>query len=483
MINCTSHLKQFIAACFCLISLTTFIACGGSKNSTSSNNGKKPSNGKMDKTTGQNGGNNSSVDSIRWKVDPAVRPPISASTPRPSTNGNGGVVIDNGTTTYPNNGNGTVLQPGEVVNAATPFNLTLLLPFYGEKYVEGNPIPSKSQFAVDFYAGARLAIDSLSLQPFKTNINVLDSRNNPQGLFSRAEVVNSDLIIGPVEKDLIPQFLDFSQRYNKTVVSPFFPSGDVDGVHPNFIQVKPSLRTHCENILRHARSMFNAQQIVLVARSAENEIARFNYFQDANSAINQSQNGGGRLDEWDITDENNLDPTTYIRPTGTTVFIIPSWNENFVGSFLKKLNASPNRNRIVVYGMPQWLDFDKSLYPAYANLSARISSSTYINANDMAARDFKSKYVARFKKAPSTDSFLGFDCVMYFGTELYRYGNKFSAYLQNEQRPVLHTQFKFEPVLARTSADGDIGDNAAKYENKYVNILKFNVNGFKLEGQ
>lgn len=482
MINCTPNFKQLFTASVCIISLAALVACGGAKNAKSSNN-SRPSNGRMDNTTGQNGGKKYPIDSIRWNVDPTARPPISANTPRNPNNGNGGIIIDNnGNTTYPNNGGSITLQPGEVINAATPFNVTLLLPFYGEKYGEGNPIPSKSQFAVDFYAGARLAIDSLSLQPYKTNINVIDSRNNPQGLFSRADVVNSDLIIGPVEKDLIPQFLDFSQRYNKTVVSPFFPSGDVDGVHSNFIQVKPSLRTHCENIIRHARTSFNASQIVLVARTAENEAARFTYFQDANTAINQSQNGG-RLEEWNITDENNLDPSAYTRPTGVTVFIIPSWNENFVSSFLKKLNASPNRNNFVVYGMPQWLDFDKSLYPAYANLNAHISSSTYINGSDISVRDFKSKYLARYKKSPSPDAYLGFDCLMFFGTELYRYGNKFSPNLQSEQRPVLHTQFKFEPVFARTSTDGYIGDNVAKYENKYVNILKFNVNGFKLEGQ
>ena len=162
------------------------------------------------------------------------------------------------------------------------------------------------------------------------------------------------------------------------------------------------------------------------------------------------------------------------------LFRSPSWNEPFVAALLKKLSLSSQKNNIVVYGMPQWLDFDKSLNSLFAATNVHLSSSTFIDANNPEVRHFRNMYLAKFNKIPSTDSYLGYDCVMYFVGLIARYGTKISPFLAGEARPVLHTQFRFEPVAPKVVNDNDFGDNTTKYENKYVNILKFQNGSFKL---
>ncbi len=463
----TAFYSSFQAEKILFVFITAFAltACGGLKKATNSPTspfGKNKNDASSKKPFPPVG---NGVDTIQWKVDPSARPPIASNGGNPPQNPNNGTVIVDGGT--------GVSMP------SSAYNMTLLLPFFTDKFTESaNANYSKSQFALDFYAGARVAFDSLSKTPVRLNVNVLDSRMDLKTLLTRSEITNADLIIGPVEKDLVATFIDYSVQNNKTVISPYFPSGDVTGSHPNFIQVKPSLKTHCENLMRDVRTKFQTNQVVIIGRTAENENVRFAYFQDANTIINQTNNGG-RLDEWAIEDESNINIEPYLRPTGTTVFLVPSWNEAFVAALLKKLATSSRKNNIVVYGMPQWLDFDKSFNGLFAALNVHLSSSTFIDANNPEVRQFRNNYLYKFNKIPSTDSYLGYDCAMYFVSLMARYGTKISPFLAGEARAVLHTQFRFEPVAPKMVNDNDFGDNTTKYENKYVNILKFQNGSFK----
>jgi hypothetical protein len=263
-------------------------------------------------------------------------------------------------------------------------------------------------------------------------------------------------------------------------VSPYFPTGDLEGANPRFVQVKPSLKTHCENITSHIRAHYQTNQVVLVGRQRDSETARFKFYQDANAAFNQSTYGG-RFDEWAIEDELNFSVEPYIHPDGLTVFVLPSWNEVFVGSFLKKLAASPRKNQVVIYGMPQWMDFDRSLLSLYEGLKVRVSSSTFIEGGNPEVKAFRSRFMTKYSKLPNSDSFLGYDCTMYVGKMLRQYGTAFPQYLQNEPQQTLHTQFNFSPIYRAVVNDSDPNGNVAKYENRFVNMLKYQGGAFRLD--
>ncbi len=406
------------------------------------------------------------VDSVRWKVDPRAKPPITSTgqtPPAPVVIADGTVVT---TPTTPTTGG---------VGTKESYNLALLLPFNSDKYTEGVN-PPKAQFALDFYAGAKMAFDTLSTLPVKLNINVMDSRGDFNSVSSRYEVSRADVIIGPVEKESVVSAVAFSSRNNVTVVSPYFPTGDIEGFNPNFVQVKPSLKMHCNNIVRHIQSHYGTAQVVLAGRTKDNEVARFGYFEDANKMYSNA-----KYEEWRIDDDFNFNIEPYIENTGTTVFILPSWNEAFVTTFLKKLNASPRRNQVVVYGMPQWMDFDKSLNGLYEALKVRVSSSTYIDNNSPDVKYFKNKFLSKYGKLPNSDAFLGYDCTLFIGKMMMKYGSKFPYFLDREQESVLHTRFYFNPVFRAVSSGDDANNNISKYENSYVNILRFQGNIFRLD--
>jgi hypothetical protein len=422
------------------------------------------------------------VDTIRWKQDGKSKPPMTTQTPTgvPNTGNNGGIVIDNGNGGSTNGGGGIVVTDPKSTegNIKNGYDLAMILPFFSSQYSGTNP--TKAQFALDFYAGAKLALDSLSTQSMNLKVTVVDSRNDINTVLARYDVSKADVILGPVEKENVPVAMDFSNRLQKIYVSPYFPTGDVQNGNPLFVQVKPSLKTHCENIVRHLRGRFKTEQVVLVGRKTEAETARFKLFQDANTAFNQSQYGG-RFDEWAVENELNFAIEPYIHQSGQTVFVLPSWDEAFVTAFLQKVAASPRKGSVSIYGMPQWMDFNKSVSSLYQSLDVRVTSSTYIEGNNESVRYFRSKFFSKYNKLPNSDSFLGYDCMLYIGKMLQQYGTAFPQYLQSEQQSMLHTKFNFTPVYRTVVNDNNPQDNIAKYENQFVNILRYHNGSFRLE--
>ncbi len=469
------HAFSTIQYALIIAAITLMSACGGLKpassvptpNKGNSNTGKNPNTG------------NTGVDTMRWKTDPNVRPPIRTNTPMPnngSTGSNNNPIPTPPTPVPTPNNNGE--RPAPDVKGG--YSMNIILPFYTGNYSDtAKSFYSKSLYALDFYAGARLALDTLATMPANAslNVNVYDSKQDFNNLLSRYEVRNGDMLLGPIEKENLPQAIRLSNETNFPVVSPYYPSADLEGVNPNFVQVKPSLRTHCEAITRHVRSRYKAEQVVLLVRDRDNEPSRFQYFQTANDAYNRNS-GGTRFAELAV-DESNFDLSEYISATQTTVFIVPSWNESFINSLLRKVNGSPNKKNVVIYGMPQWMDFERNNFDYYEALKVRFSSAVYVNNDNPDVRAFKARFLQRYGKAANNDAMLGYDCALYFSDVLRKYGSKFPYYLDRENRTLLQTRFQFQPVF-RAGGDNSL-NNVMKIENKYVNILKYSGGNFRLE--
>jgi ABC-type branched-subunit amino acid transport system substrate-binding protein len=419
------------------------------------------------------------VDTVVWKEDKKAKPPIVTDGGKVSPTNPTGTT---GNPTPTDRGTGTTTAPtlpGEPMKELkTTYDLSIPLPFFRDKYNSATGANyDKSLFALDFYAGVKLAMDSLSYSNINLNVNIVDTKPDFTAVLNQYEVSKTDVMLGPVEKDNLPAAIAFSNDKKKTVVSPYFPSLDLEGENPNFVQVKPSLKTHCEAITNHTRARYKPELVVLLARQQDGESARFKYFQDKNALISRSSTAPKFREA--TVDEKMIDISKLVSPTLTTVFVVPSWNEAFVGALLKKIDEHPNKRNIVIYGMPQWMDF-AGMNDYFDRLKVRISSSTFVDVNRPEVRIFRQRFVDKFGKMPNNDAYLGYDCALYFGEAMKKYGSKFAYFLDREPRKLLHTKFLFEPVYRSTTTGTDDFGKVMKYENKYVNILRYS-GGFSLE--
>lgn len=369
-------------------------------------------------------------------------------------------------------------DPREKVTYGT-YNLAILIPALSNRLnPNSDGISSKiSLRALQFYGGAKLALYHLENEGMNFNVSVYDTKGSPSELsriLSEPGVQNANMLIGPYRKQLVQQTASFAKQNKKILISPWNPSTGISRENPYYIQVKPFLKTHCEAIIDNVKSRFRSDQIRLLARSNPKELPLFSYFQKQN----QVTEGGAasRIVELAVPENSDFDLSGQFIEGDTTVFIIPSWNENFVGDILRQIYSARGRNPVIVYGMPQWQDFEKISYDYYEKLNVHISASSYVDFKSTKVNLFSQDFYNLYGVLPTDDAFLGYDSTLYFGRMLAKHGAYFQYKIDSESDERLHTKFQFETMYKEGD---DSFSTIEQFENKYVNILRFQNYMFK----
>jgi len=189
-----------------------------------------------------------------------------------------------------------------------------------------------------------------------------------------------------------------------------------------------------------------------------------------------------RFQEFIVRDETadlrNVDVLPYILADRPTVFIIPSYNdESFVYSMLRKLKiATLNFSEVVVYGFPQWMEYDRVDFDLYEDLEVHVSSAFYVDDYAPEIQEFKRRFFDEYGTPPHEEAYIGYESTLYFGRLVAKYGNQFIRFLPVEDRETLYTNYRFREIY--NEPPGPVGDprrqaQVERYENTFVQILKF----------
>lgn len=357
------------------------------------------------------------------------------------------------------------------------YHLAFLLPFLTSQ-ATGSAVPEKSRLAVQFYAGAKIALEQLSREKnIDLVVDVYDTQVEDadfQRLLANPRLEKAQVFIGPVRASHITTFAQWAKVRRKILISPESPSTELTTQNPDFIQINPSLQAHCAAITRYIRRQHSPDAVTLVCK--EKEAARLPYFQQTNLTL-----GGTRFAELIVPDATTsfggFDLKKYLKYGKTTVFVLPSWSsQDFVMGFLRNLKAVKGANRVEVYGMPQWQNFE-AIEPEYLTaLNVHISAAAYLDYNAPAIRTFQQAFYDATGTLPDEDGFNGYDVTMFTGTMLNQYGLSFPGRLTAQTFRGLRSDLRFAPVHITTAADDR---NPYDYlENGFVHILKFDKYGF-----
>lgn len=412
-----------------------------------------------------------SLDTIQWTILPKSNyPPIVSSA---------GAVAG---TTNPVRRLGVNEYGSELLST---YKATLLLPFMTQSFVpDATEFGETSNTAIQYYCGTKLALEELSSQGVSIELHVLDTKGSNRDLNnliqSHKGLSESHLIIGPYQSDLLPGLIDFSRKSNKILVSPNVIPEKPFANNPGYIQVKPGFQRHCEALAEDALRKYKPEQIVLVARNRPSELEGLKVIQDTYRRI-QGSSTVTPLKEYVVSlgDDatsvfESIDVLPFISLSDTTVFILPSWsNESFVFAFLRKLDLSrQNGEAVQVYGLPQWMRYERIDFDYYAKLNVHVSQNSFQDPNSNAVKVFTRTFFDRFGMIPSQDAFLGYDVMMYFGTMLHKYGTRFQYSLESEPYSGLNMSFDMERV-ADTSSGKTENLPLNRFENKHIFILRF----------
>lgn len=371
-------------------------------------------------------------------------------------------------------------SPGKPVpiGSGETYRIAMMLPFL-TKQAEGDQVPDKSRLAVQFYAGSKVALEQISKD---LNINLIvdvyDTQANDsdfEQLMLDRRLDKADVFIGPVRTSHVQKMAEWVLIRNKILISPEALTSDLTKQNRGFIQTNPSLRAHCEGILRHVLKRNQADAITLVCK--EKEADRLAYFQSVMRA-----GGKEKLAEIRMLDNSTFTASSLksrIKAGKTSVFILPHWaSQDFVMSFLNALKSAKGSNRVEVYGMPQWKDFE-SIDPEFlTDLNVHISSASWVDYSSPNVRDFQRKFYESTGMIPDDDGFNGYDVTLFAARMLAFHGLSFPERLSANSYTGLHGRFD----MTRVSVTGGLGALFDRYdylENTFVHILKYGPGGYE----
>lgn len=371
------------------------------------------------------------------------------------------------------------------------YNVAVALPFLTDKFnAKAGEIHEHSYWAIQFYSGLKMALEDLNSEDIRLNVNVIDTKESNEATVQSLVRINPDLksahlIIGPYRRENVRTMADFAKSADITLVSPASAASGLSTGNPNYIQVNPTLESHCASIMRHALQRYSSKKIVLVSRDEAAESSRLQYFKNEYLQLRAGTRDTASLREFIITDKSadlaRTNMLSYVSQNDTTVFIVPSWSdETFIYSLLRKIDLARNSyNYVVVYGMPQWMQYERVDFDYYEKLNVHVSSSSYINTLDPRTQLFRQRYYDRYQTVPTEDAFTGYDLMLYFGHMLQKHGTKFQYFIDAEQTDALHTRFQFLPIEDANSARNRM-TVIDHFENRYVNILQFKDYQFQI---
>ncbi len=404
------------------------------------------------------------IDTIKWVDIPKEQsPPITSITIEPGDEGS------------------RLLKEGAMGSKFfSRYNVSLLLPFLAKDYssITGNINPN-SFWALHYYCGVQMALEALKNEQISLELSVFDSQGDVGAvgrmLGSQNQLKESHLIIGPYRRDNVKQVAEFAKQNDITFVSPYSGTSNLSTDNPNYIQVSPTLQTHCRSLVNRAKKRFRTQQIVLVCQDNPAERSWLKYCQEEHFLMEGSDRVPP-LKQYIIpatsADFPALQFDSLFASNDSVAIIVPSWSEPFVYNLLRKADLAKSFELYLeIYGLPQWMFFEQMDYNYYEKLNVFVTSNFFLDPNDRTIRTFKERYINKFGITPRTESYLGYDVTLFFGRMLHKHGTKFQYSLEQEKVSMLHTRFEFFPQVEGQSEY--YSPQIDQFENKYVHILEF----------
>ena len=363
--------------------------------------------------------------------------------------------------------------------------VAVILPFYADQNHDGEPIFTKSTWATNFYGGMKIALDSLVKKGISIDIRVFDDKASETELnkiLLYEDVKNADLIIGPAGKSNLKIAANFAKTKGIPLVSPYNPADDITTNNPNYIQINPSLKSHCVAIVEDIYAHYKTPNITIISRNKPTETATYNYFINH---INSIYSNIVPIHKLTIDEETNgISKTDFdicFSENRQNVIIIPSWsNEPFVAALLQRIEANRKGTPINVYGMPQWSSFDLLSHDLLTKLNTRITTSNPLDIPSPQTKEFKKLFFEKYHTIATDESIVGFDVTYLMIQMLKKYGKDFTNHLGEKNLMGFTSKYIFEKIndnpIESTNQKG-----IQRFENKSIQILKYQDGGFRLE--
>lgn len=326
-------------------------------------------------------------------------------------------------------------------------SMVLLLPFELNKInlkTAGTKEIGKSDMAVDFYQGFKLALDSLSEDGHNYKLQVLDTQDQEArvvNLARAASVKENDIIIGPVFPDALSTFSEFFDKDpSKLIVSPLAASNPAQFKNPNLVTVNNDVDQHGWKIADYINRNYRPEAVNIVLVNTKNTDDE-KFSAPLRKYISELSKGKLKI----IERPNSIGLQTHLSTSKNNLVILSSSDRSFLLPTINKLYQLVSENyKIELFGHPNWTKATFLDGTKMQALKTKVSASYFVNYKADNVKHFVARYRDEYGFEPSEFSFKGFDIGYYLGGLLEKYGKDYARHLTKETYDGLHNKFRFE---------------------------------------
>jgi len=333
-----------------------------------------------------------------------------------------------------------------VVARKKEYAIGLFLPFYldaNDEMVENRnaldkkSIYRKSKFAIEFYNGVKMALDSISTDSCKFKLYVYDTNGNDslriESLLLKPELATIDLIVGPLFFNNFKRLAKFAQKNHVPIVSPVKQSNKLLLGNQFVFKAIPSKSTTIKEFCTLVIDSFKTENLLAVSYSKSKEKSLVeSYVKMYNNQILSSEDTTlySTIKKLDISTNIN-DVVINLHPTKNNVIFVPTTNQTFITNLFSVLTTALNQKSykdytVTLIGLEEWVSFENIDLPYFQKLNVHYCTARFINDEDSLVASFVKKHVDQKEVYPSKNTFLGFDLAYYFGSNFLNNGTMFS---------------------------------------------------------
>ena len=307
---------------------------------------------------------------------------------------------------------------------------------------------SKTDLAVDFYQGFKLALDSLSSEGHNFRLQVLDTQNQEArvvNLARAASVKENEIIVGPIFPDAISTFSEFFEKDpSKLIVSPLAASMPAQFQNSNLVTINNNVDQHGWKVADYINRNYKPEMVNIVlvnTRKTDDEkfAAPFRKY------ITELSQGKFKI----IERPNAIGLQTYLSTSKNNLVILTSSDRMLLIPIIDKLYQLTAVNyKIELFGHPNWVKATFLEGIKMQALKTKVSSSYFVNYKTSEVKHFVARYRDEFGFEPSEFSFKGFDIGYFTGSLLKKYGKDYANHITDETYNGLHNDFRFTKDLS-----------------------------------
>lgn len=297
------------------------------------------------------------------------------------------------------------------------YNIALLLPLNFHNLDPATALDQKSfelsNFAIDYYRGFKLSIDSLTKLNYTFEVKLFDTQsdtNQVKIIATDPFIATADIIVGPFVPNEIQALLKINKSIKHKIISPISPLLITNTFNSEIIMANNTLENHAYNMANYfVQKKLGAQ--LLIVRAGLLAETRFSktiekYLDSTSVKISKkeiliSQKGYSII-------EGNLSKSK------ENYILIPSADQAFAINLFKYLESLNNQYPITLLVHPKWLDYqtiDPNLFIKY---KVTLSTSYYANYSDPALNKYVLNYRSEYGTEPTEMSIRGFDQAMFY---------------------------------------------------------------------